>query len=50
MLWGNPSEPFLLEINIDKSVNAYPKIAFGYPITEIELYLLQNRVTWKERK
>jgi acetolactate synthase-1/2/3 large subunit len=36
MLWGDPSEPFLLEINIDKSVNAYPKIAFGYPITEME--------------
>jgi len=36
MLWEDPSEPFLLEINIDKSVNAYPKIAFGYPITEME--------------
>jgi acetolactate synthase-1/2/3 large subunit len=36
MLWEEPSEPFLLEIRIDKSVNAYPKIAFGYPITEME--------------
>ena len=36
MLWKDPSEPFLLEIKIDKSVNAYPKIAFGYPITEME--------------
>lgn len=36
MLWENPSEPFLLEIKVDKSVNAFPKIAFGYPITEME--------------
>ena len=36
LLWEDPSEPFLLEIKIDKSVNAYPKIAFGYPITQME--------------
>ncbi len=35
-LWEDPFEPFLLEIRVDKSVNAYPKIAFGYPITEME--------------
>ena len=35
-LWQDPVEPFLLQVNIDVMANAYPKIAFGYPITEME--------------
>jgi len=34
--WQNPHEPFLLEVEIDLSVNAYPKLAFGRPISEME--------------
>ena len=35
-MWHNPAEPYLLEIMIDTSANAYPKIAFGKPFTEME--------------
>jgi acetolactate synthase-1/2/3 large subunit len=35
-LWKNPNEPSLLNVNIDIYTNAYPKIAFGKPITEME--------------
>lgn len=35
-LWRRPTEPFLLEVMIDQSVNVYPKIAFGRPLTEME--------------
>jgi acetolactate synthase-1/2/3 large subunit len=35
-LWENPKEPFLLQVMIDPSINCYPKIAFGKPITEME--------------
>ncbi len=35
-LWHEPSEPFLLQVKVDPMVNAYPKIAFGHPITEME--------------
>ena len=35
-MWTNPQEPFLLQVLIDVSANAYPKIAFGLPITEME--------------
>ena len=35
-LWKNPQEPALLQVMIDQSANAYPKIAFGRPITEME--------------
>ena len=35
-LWENPQEPFLLQVKIDSTINAYPKIAFGHPITEME--------------
>ncbi len=35
-MWKNPREPFLLQVNIDISANAYPKIAFGHPMTEME--------------
>lgn len=35
-MWHDPSKPFLLEIAIDQLANAYPKLAFGRPITEME--------------
>lgn len=35
-LWQDPMEPYLLQVMIDTMVNAYPKIAFGHPITEME--------------
>jgi acetolactate synthase I/II/III large subunit len=35
-LWRSPDAPFLLEVAIDPLANAYPKIAFGRPITEME--------------
>jgi acetolactate synthase-1/2/3 large subunit len=38
-LWANPLEPFLLQVEIDPMVNAYPKIAFGHPMTEMEPFV-----------
>jgi acetolactate synthase-1/2/3 large subunit len=35
-MWVNPQDPFLLQISIDVSANAYPKIAFGHPMTKME--------------
>ena len=35
-LWSAPSSPALLNVMIDSSVNVYPKLAFGRPITEME--------------
>ncbi|HKR03780.1 MAG TPA: thiamine pyrophosphate-binding protein, partial [Bacteroidia bacterium] len=35
-VWKNPQSPFLLQVMIDPAANAYPKIAFGKPITEME--------------
>lgn len=35
-LWRDPHEPALLEVGIPTSANAYPKLAFGRPITEME--------------
>ena len=35
-LWGNTSAPALLNVIVDTYANAYPKIAFGFPITEME--------------
>ena len=35
-MWQDPQAPFLLQVMIDLQVNAYPKIAFGLPITEME--------------
>ena len=35
-LWMDPKLPFLLQVMIDKDTNAYPKIAFGLPMTEME--------------
>jgi len=38
-MWKNPSEPFLLEVKIDPKANVYPKIAYGYPLTEMEPFV-----------
>jgi acetolactate synthase-1/2/3 large subunit len=35
-LWQDPSEPFLLEVHVALRANAYPKMAFGRPISEME--------------
>lgn len=35
-LWADPHSPFLLRVVIDPLANAYPKLAFGRPITEME--------------
>ena len=35
-LWQEPDRPALLEVMIDVNANAYPKIAFGRPLTEME--------------
>ena len=35
-LWRDPAAPFLLEVMVDTFANAYPKLAFGRPITEME--------------
>jgi acetolactate synthase-1/2/3 large subunit len=35
-LWAKPDAPFMLHVLIDVSANAYPKIAFGRPMTEME--------------
>jgi acetolactate synthase-1/2/3 large subunit len=35
-LWENPGQPALLQVTVDTYANAYPKIAFGRPITEME--------------
>lgn len=36
LMWKDPNSPFLLQVMIDPKANAYPKIAFGKPITEME--------------
>lgn len=38
-LWRNPMEPFLLEVKISPTANVYPKIAYGYPLTEMEPFV-----------
>ena len=35
-MWKDENTPFLLQVMIDPKANAYPKIAFGKPITEME--------------
>lgn len=35
-LWEEPAEPALLQVMINTYANAYPKIAFGRPMTEME--------------
>lgn len=34
--FAQPDKPFLLEVVVDAAANAYPKIAFGHPINEME--------------
>ena len=35
-LWREPLEPCLLDVAIDPDANAYPKLAFGRPLSEME--------------
>jgi acetolactate synthase I/II/III large subunit len=35
-LWADPTTPALLEVSIDLRTNAYPKMAFGKPMSEME--------------
>jgi acetolactate synthase-1/2/3 large subunit len=35
-LWGDPEAPGLLQVMIDTFANAYPKLAFGRPISAME--------------
>ncbi len=35
-LWRDPEAPCLLQVMVDTFANAYPKLAFGRPITEME--------------
>ena len=35
-LWADPNAPALLQVMIDTYANAYPKLAFGRPMTEME--------------
>jgi acetolactate synthase-1/2/3 large subunit len=35
-LWVEPTKPALLEVKIDMFANAYPKVAFGEPISVME--------------
>lgn len=35
-LWADPAAPMLLEVRIDTFANAYPKLAFGHPISQME--------------
>ncbi len=34
--WAQPQSPYLLEVNIAPAANAYPKMAFGKPMSEME--------------
>ncbi|MGI8623621.1 MAG: thiamine pyrophosphate-binding protein [Solirubrobacteraceae bacterium] len=35
-LWRDPTEPFLLRVAVELTANAYPKIAFGRPMPDME--------------
>lgn len=35
-LWSDPAMPALLRVKIDASANAYPKMSFGRPITQMD--------------
>lgn len=37
-MWLDPSSPYLLEVHVELKANAYPKMAFGRPISEMEPY------------
>ena len=34
--WEDPAAPYLLEVAVDLQANAYPKMAFGRPMAEME--------------
>lgn len=34
--WADPAAPFLLEVGIDLKANAFPKMAFGRAMSEME--------------
>jgi acetolactate synthase-1/2/3 large subunit len=36
LCWENPQAPFLLEVGIATETNAYPKMAFGLPMSQME--------------
>jgi len=36
LLWKDPQQPFLLNVNLDIHTNVYPKTIFGNPITRME--------------
>jgi acetolactate synthase-1/2/3 large subunit len=38
-MWRDVEAPYLLEVAIDASANAYPKVAFGHPISEMEPFV-----------
>jgi acetolactate synthase-1/2/3 large subunit len=38
-LWADPSQPALLQVMVDTSANAYPKLAFGHSITDMEPFV-----------
>jgi acetolactate synthase-1/2/3 large subunit len=38
-LWRNPAAPALLQVMVNTYVNAYPKVAFGRPITDMEPFV-----------
>ncbi len=35
-MWRDPERPFLLQAVVDTMANAYPKLAYGRPMTEME--------------
>jgi acetolactate synthase-1/2/3 large subunit len=35
-LWRDPDAPALIDVRVDTFANAYPKLAFGRPISEME--------------
>ncbi|MEN9284240.1 MAG: acetolactate synthase, large subunit [Verrucomicrobiota bacterium] len=35
-MWEHPAQPFLLEVMVPMQANAYPKMAFGRPMSEME--------------
>ena len=40
VLWRDPAAPGLLDVRVDTFANAYPKHAFGRPISEMEPFAL----------
>lgn len=43
-LWRDPAAPALLQVMVDSHANAYPKIAFGQPMTEMEPYAVPTEM------